>query len=55
LAIEPEVEHDMLAVVPIEGFRVLRDFYTVRSKTRVLSRAAEALLAYFREQYAAAG
>jgi hypothetical protein len=34
---------------------VLRDFYTVRSKTRVLSRAAEALLAYFREQYAAAG
>ena len=54
-AIEPEIEHDMLAVVPIEDFRVLRDFYTVRSKTRVLSRAAEALLAYFREQYAAAG
>jgi hypothetical protein len=27
----------------------------VRSKTRVLSRAAEALLAFFREQYAAAG
>jgi DNA-binding transcriptional LysR family regulator len=54
-AIEPEVEHRMLTVVPIEGFRVLRDFYTVRSKTRVLSRAAEALLAYFREQYAAAG
>jgi DNA-binding transcriptional LysR family regulator len=54
-AIGPEVEHGTLAVVPIEGFRVLRDFYTVRSKTRVLSRAAEALLAYFREQYAAAG
>ena len=34
---------------------MLRDFYTVRSKTRVLSRAAEALLAFFREQYAAAG
>jgi DNA-binding transcriptional LysR family regulator len=54
-AIGPEVEHGTLAVVPIEGFRVLRDFYTVRSKTRVLSRAAEALLAFFREQYAAAG
>jgi DNA-binding transcriptional LysR family regulator len=54
-AIGPEVEHGTLAVVPIEGFRVLRDFYSVRSKTRVLSRAAEALLAFFREQYAAAG
>jgi hypothetical protein len=37
--------------VPVEGFQILRDFYTVRSKTRVLSRAAEALLAFFREQY----
>ncbi len=53
-AIVPEVEHGALVVVPIEGFRVLRDFYTVRSRTRVLSRAAEALLAFFREQYAAA-
>jgi hypothetical protein len=41
--------------VPIEGFRILRDFYSVRSKTRVLSRAAESLLAFFREQYAADG
>lgn len=54
-AIGPDVEHGALAVVPIEGFRVLRDFYTVRSKTRVLSRAAEALLTYLREQYASAG
>ena len=54
-AIGPEVEHGTLVVVPVEGFRVLRDFYSVRSKTRVLSRAAEALLAFFREQYAAAG
>ena len=54
-AIGPEIEHGALTVVRIEGFRVLRDFYTVRSKTRVLSRAAEALLAFFREQYAAAG
>ena len=54
-AIGPDVEHGTLSVVPIESFRILRDFYTVRSKTRVLSRAAEALLAYFREQYAASG
>ena len=54
-AIGPEVEHGTLAIVPIEGFRILRDFYSVRSKTRVLSRAAESLLAFFREQYAAAG
>ncbi len=54
-AIGPEVEHGTLVVVPIEGFRILRDFYSVRSRTRVLSRAAESLLAFFREQYAAAG
>lgn len=54
-AIGPEVEYGSLVVVPIEGVRILRDFSTVRSKTRVLSRAAEALLAFFREQYAAAG
>ena len=55
LAIGPEVEHGTLAIVPIEGFRILSDFYSVRYKTRVLSRAAESLLAFFREQYAAAG
>jgi len=54
-AIGPEVEHGTLVVVPIKGFRILRDFYSVRSKTRVLSRAAESLLAFFRAQYAAAG
>ena len=53
-AIGPELEHGTLSVVSVEGFRILRDFYTVRSRTRVLSRAAEALLAYFREQYAEA-
>lgn len=52
-AIGPEVEHGSLVVVPIEGVRILRDFSTVRSRTRVLSRAAEALLAFFREHYAA--
>ncbi len=55
LAIGPEVEHGSLVVVPIEETSILRDFSTVRSRTRVLSRAAEALLAFFREQYAAAG
>ncbi len=53
-AIVPEVEHGALIVVPIDGARILRDFSTIRSKTRVLSRAAEALLVFFREQYAAA-
>lgn len=52
-AIGPELEHGTLALVPVDGLDIRRDFYTVRSKTRVLSRAAEALLAYFREQYAA--
>jgi DNA-binding transcriptional LysR family regulator len=52
-AIGPEIQHGALMTVPIEGFEIRRDFATVRSKTRVLSRAAEALLAYFREQYAA--
>ena len=52
-AIGPELEHGTLAVVPLEGLDIRRDFYTVRSKTRVLSRAAEALLAYFRDRYAA--
>lgn len=50
-AIGPEVEHDSLRVVQVEGLDISRDFYTVRSKTRVFSRAAEALLAFLREQY----
>jgi DNA-binding transcriptional LysR family regulator len=53
-AIGPEVERGTLVVVPVDGFRVLRDFSSVRSRTRVLSRAAEALLAFLRAQYAAA-
>jgi DNA-binding transcriptional LysR family regulator len=50
-AIGPELEHGALVAVTVQGLEILRDFHTVRSKTRVLSRAAEALLAYFREQY----
>ena len=53
-AIGPELEHGALVVVPVDAFQIRRDFCSVRSKTRVLSRAAEALLAFFREQYAAA-
>lgn len=52
-AVGREVEVGALAVVPIEGVRILREFSTVRSKTRVLSRAAEALLAFFRQEFAA--
>jgi DNA-binding transcriptional LysR family regulator len=50
-AIGSEIEHGSLAVVPIEGVHILRDFATIRSRTKVLSRAAEALLTFFREQY----
>jgi DNA-binding transcriptional LysR family regulator len=52
-AIGPELEHGLLSAVKVEGLEIRRDFHTVRSRTRVLSRAAEALLAFFREQYAA--
>lgn len=54
-AIGPELEHGTLAAVRVDGLEIRRDFYTVRSKTRVLSRAAEALLVYFRERYAEGG
>lgn len=54
-AIGPEIEHGTLRVVPLADFEILRDFYTIRSRSRVLSRAAEALLAFFREQYTATG
>jgi DNA-binding transcriptional LysR family regulator len=50
-AVGPELEHGTLVVVPIRDFEIQRDFHTVRSRTRVLSRAAEALLAFFREHY----
>jgi LysR family transcriptional regulator, transcriptional activator of the cysJI operon len=52
-AIGPELEHGALAIVPVDGLDIRRDFYVVRSRSRVLSRAAEALLAYLREQYEA--
>ena len=50
-AIGPELEHGTLVVVPVDDFDIRRDFYTVRSRSRVLSRAAEALLAFLGEQY----
>jgi DNA-binding transcriptional LysR family regulator len=50
-AIGPELEHGTLVVVPVEDFEIHRDFHVIRSRTRVLSRAAEALLAFFREQF----
>ena len=54
-AIGPELEHGTLAAVHVDGLEIRRDFYTIRSRTRVLSRAAEALLAHFRERYAEGG
>ena len=54
-AIGPEVEHGTLVVVPIEGFRDPARLLHRALQDAVLSRAAEALLAFFREQYAAAG
>ena len=54
-AIRNELERGDLAVVPVDGFEIKREFYTFRSRTRVMSRAAEALLAFFREQYEAGG
>jgi DNA-binding transcriptional LysR family regulator len=50
-AVGPELEHGTLVVVPVDDFEIKRDYYTVRSRSRVLSRAAEALLAFLREQY----
>lgn len=50
-AVGPELEHGLLASVAVEGFEIHRDFYFVYSRNRVLSRAADALLAFFREQY----
>lgn len=54
-AIGPEVEHGALVVVPVESLEIRREFSMVRSKTRVLSRAAEALLDFLRRKYEAAG
>ena len=50
-AVRSEVEHGTLAVVGVTDFRILRDFYFVHSRHKVLSRAAEAFLAYLGEQY----
>jgi DNA-binding transcriptional LysR family regulator len=50
-AVVPELQRDALVEVTVEGLDIRRDFYTVRSRTRVLSRAAQALLAFLGQQY----
>jgi DNA-binding transcriptional LysR family regulator len=52
-SIRNELERGDLAVVVVDGLDIRREFYIVRSRTRVLSRAADALLAFLREQYEA--
>jgi DNA-binding transcriptional LysR family regulator len=54
-AIDLELAHGALVPVIIEDFEIHRDFHLVYSKNRVLSRAAEALLGFFREEYDSAG
>jgi DNA-binding transcriptional LysR family regulator len=50
-AVRTEVEHKTLAVVRVKDFRILRDFYFVHSRHKVLSSAAQAFLEYLGEQY----
>jgi len=50
-AVRSEVAHGTLAVVRVHDFHILRDFYFVHSRHKVLSRAAEAFLTYLGEQY----
>lgn len=50
-AVRSEVGHGTLAVVRVTDFRILRDFYFVHSRHKILSRAAEAFLEYLGEQY----
>jgi DNA-binding transcriptional LysR family regulator len=52
-AIGAELEHGSLAMVAVDGLEIRRDFYSIRSRTRVLSRAAGALLEFLGEQYEA--
>jgi hypothetical protein len=49
--VRTEVEHGTLAIVSVRDFRILRDFYYIHSRHKVLSKAAEAFLAYLGEQY----
>jgi DNA-binding transcriptional LysR family regulator len=53
-AVTPELGSGALVPVRVDGLDIRRDFYTVRARTRVLSRAAEALLEFLREQYSQA-
>jgi DNA-binding transcriptional LysR family regulator len=50
-AVRTEVEHGTLAIVSVRDFRILRDFYYIHSRHKVLSKAAKAFLAYLGEQY----
>ena len=50
-AVRSEVENGTLAVVRVTDFRILRDFYFVHSRNRVLSRAVTAFLEFLGEQY----
>jgi DNA-binding transcriptional LysR family regulator len=52
-AVRTEVEHGTLAIVPVRDFQILRDFYYIHSRHKMLSKAAEAFLAYLGEQYEA--
>lgn len=50
-AVRTEVEHGTLTIVPVRDFQILRDFYYIHSRHKMLSKAAEAFLAYLGEQY----
>ena len=49
--IRAELEHGTLAVVPVRDLKIERDFYFIHSRHKVLSKAAEAFLAFLGEQY----
>jgi len=50
-AVATEVANGSLAAVRVRDFRVLRDFSVVSSRTRALSKATAAFLAFLRAQY----
>lgn len=53
-AVGPELERGALVEVAVEGLDIRRDFYTVRARTRVPTRAATELLTFLHAQYATA-
>ena len=50
-AARTEIENGTLAAVRVKDFRILRDFYFIHSKNRVLSKAVDAFLTFLGEQY----